>query len=100
MLWLIIGKEVIKFDATLVVISIMPPNFRTRKTYLIEHIQDLRVSPSHSSQWVWDGSLAFHYGAKTIHFAWGADEAEAKQILATIVDHFPELTGKLIKTKV
>ena len=37
------------------------------------------------------GPLAFDYGAKTIRFGSGVDEAEARVILASIRTRFPEL---------
>jgi hypothetical protein len=62
--------------------------------------KDLRaVTPSPNPMWWWrglylyaslDGTIAFDYGAKTLRFGAGVDEAEAKTIIKTIEDFYNE----------
>ena len=74
------------------------------KTFDTLSISDLRVmqyppprsfwnSTYQNSSTVWklDGPITFDYGARTYHFGDGVDEAEAKQIVAHIQQHFPAL---------
>ena len=92
-LWQLTGREVIEVSREGISLSRQVLGRGRAKTYLAEHIQDLRVSPSpfaamttwrHSRQpFGMLGALAFDYGARTIRFA-DTDEAEAKQILKEI----------------
>lgn len=73
------------------------------KEYLAEHIQGLRISPppppsiflqSTHDAWKYPmilvhSPLAFDYGAKTIRFGAGIDEAEAASILEAIYQYHP-----------
>jgi hypothetical protein len=92
-LWQITGREVIEVSREGIKLSRKVLGRGRAKTYLAEHIQDLRVSPSpFASLATWRqsrqpfamlGTLAFDYGARTIRFA-DTDEAEAKMILKEI----------------
>jgi hypothetical protein len=92
-LWQVTGREVIEVGPEGISLSRRVLGLGRVKTYLADHIQDLRVSPSpFASLGTWRGSrqpfamlgsLAFDYGARTIRFA-DTDEAEAKQILKEI----------------
>jgi hypothetical protein len=75
--------------------------FSRPKEYLAEHVKDLRASPMQMSARGWPmganfwglsgGTLAFDYGARAFYCASGADEAEARQIVAVIKGRFPAL---------
>lgn len=59
------------------------------KQYLRSQIRDLRFQPEIQQRRAQRVSrIAFDYGAKTITFADGLDEAEANQILAKILERF------------
>lgn len=70
---------------------------RTRE-YAGDHIHCLRVAPMNFAPYAHyqsleqlglsDGQIAFDYGAKTIRFGGGIDEAEARLIVETIVQRF------------
>lgn len=80
-------------------------NLGRTKTYLAEHVKDLRVvSMNNYLYWWWwrsmyfwgfmDGSMAFDYGAKTFHLGSGVDEAEAEDIIKAIQERFPHYQTK------
>lgn len=68
--------------------------------YSREYMKDFRIAPYIPALFGWGrslhhyglagGFLAFDYGAKTIHFGAGVDEAEAKQIYQEIINHYPK----------
>jgi hypothetical protein len=99
-LWQLTSKEAIEASDHSITIRRVILGFGCRHEYLAEHIKDLRASPVQSSR-TWPavanswglsgGALAFDYGAKAFYFASGADEAEAKQIVAMIKARFPAL---------
>lgn len=59
------------------------------KHYSAEHIKDLRASNILPTSF-WTGTIAFDYRARTIRFGAILDEAEAKQIIAKIIELFPQ----------
>jgi hypothetical protein len=59
------------------------------KEYLMKHIKNLRTWPA--LRWSGGGALAFDYGAKTVRFAAGIDDAEARQILERLKQSLPWL---------
>ncbi len=99
-LWQLTGKEIIEASDHSITIRRVILGFGRRYEYLAEHIKDLHAPPVQSSR-AWPaiasswglsgGALAFDYGAKAFYFASGADEAEAKQIVAMIKGRFPAL---------
>ncbi len=99
-LWQLTGKEAIEASDHSITIRRVILGFGRRYEYLAEHIKDLRASSVQSSR-TWPaianswglsgGALAFDYGAKAVYFASGADEAEARQIVAMIKARFPAL---------
>lgn len=59
------------------------------KQYLRSQMRDLRFQPEmQQGRGQRASGIAFDYGAKTITFAAGLDEAEASQILATIRERY------------
>lgn len=101
LLWQLAGNEVVEADSQSIKVRRQILGFGLSKEYLAEHMKDLRASsitPQHS-RYGWSrssfgdsnfGSIAFDYGARTFRFGSGVDEAEAKQIIAAIQQHFPQ----------
>lgn len=97
-LWNLAGKEIVDITYPSITLRSNISVFSRPREYLAEHIRELRVCPGsqHGDGWsnffLWStpkGSLAFDYGARTIYFGSGVEEAEAKQILSTIQQRFP-----------
>lgn len=82
-LWSFTNKEIIQISEQNIVVSLKSRIFNRTRCYLAKDIKDLRVS-SYAGK-----SIAFDYGARTVRFGLGLDEAEAKQILAAIQKKFP-----------
>jgi hypothetical protein len=97
-LWQVMGKEIV---------TVHGQTFKTRrdiggfgfdKEYSLVQMRDLRVGSVgfnpvdvSSSLQLWGvggGAIAFEYGAKTIRFGAGLDEAEAKQVVTAIQKRF------------
>ena len=98
LLWQLAGKEIAEISGLGIKLSHRVWGLRWSQQYAAADIQDLRVSPQpitrhrrSSSLYYWGltgGVIAFDYGAKTIRFGSGVDEAEAKQIVKTIQQHY------------
>lgn len=97
--WSAFGREVVELDGRRLSARREPIGIPTRKDYDLLHVRNLRVVPFDGSTW-WSrdplagmrsGPLAFDYGAKTVRFGAGIDEAEARMILDSIRTRFPEL---------
>lgn len=100
------GVERIEVDAQTITLRHLVLNLSRPKVYLAEHIKALRTasSPFSSSWWLWSsrmyylgwawGIITFDYGARTIHFGSGVDEAEAKDIIKAIQERFPQYRTK------
>jgi hypothetical protein len=100
-LWMLGGKENIDVASQSIIVRYQLFGMNYSKEYATEYIHDLRVQPmTYPSTWgsrtrtsnVWgfnNGVIVFDYGSKTIRIAGGIDEAEGKQILATIVQAYP-----------
>lgn len=100
--WQLFGKEIITVSAQSLITKRGVLVLGFPKEYSAAHIRALRVSATNNipSMWCWmlngwfygmnGGWIAFDYGAKTIRFGAGVDEAEAKQILAEIRRRFPK----------
>ena len=100
-LWQIVGREEIEVAAYSITSSQVVLFFRRSKEYSSEHIKDLRTSPMGMNEmhnWsrslviygIGGGILVFDYGAGTIRFGSGIDEAEGKQIIAEIQQKYPQ----------
>lgn len=101
-LWNITGKEIIEVTDGSIKIAHRIFSFGKPKEYLVAHIKDLRAIPFIANE-IWGfrimfrftwgvppGTLAFDYGAKTINFGSGCEEAEAKMILKEIWQAYPQ----------
>jgi hypothetical protein len=97
--WLLFGVEVIKVD---------PAGIKMRRQILGlgrtrecdgDHIRRLRAAPivyatTYRNNFTWEylglagGQIAFDYGAKTVRFGGGIDEAEARMIVDAITQRF------------
>jgi len=104
-LWQLFGRE--KIQVSNIGISIDRSLLGSfPKEYSSEHIQAVRISPfgtvNEGSGWsktlsnygLNGGLISFDYGAKTIGFGAGIDEAEAKQILVEIQKRYPRYRSK------
>lgn len=95
--WQIKGKEKIVVDNERITICYEIGRWQRAKTYLQKDLLNLRIShvvtsrlPSKSRfSGIRGGIIAFDYGAKTIRFGSGIDEAEGNMIVAEIQQRFP-----------
>jgi len=106
LLWQFTGVERIEVDAQTITVRRLILNLGRPKVYRAEHIKELRTvaNPFSSSWWLWSsrmyywgwawGMIAFDYGARTIRFGGGVDEAEAKDIVKAIQERFPKYRMK------
>jgi len=105
LLWQFTGAERIEIGAQTITLRRLVLNMGSRpRTYLAEHIRDLRTVANPPYSWWWSsrmyywqwmfGSINFDYGAKTIRCGSGVDEAEAKHIIKTIQERFPRYQTK------
>jgi hypothetical protein len=97
-IWNAFGREVVELDGRALIIRREPIGLPLPKQYDLLQVRNLRVVPFDGSLWSRDssggmrgGPLAFDYGARTIRFGAGIDEAEARMILDSIRTRFPEL---------
>ena len=98
-IWNAFGREVVELDGRALTLRWEPIGLPPRKQYDLLHVRNLRIVPFDESLWSrgnsfgWTraGPLAFDYGAKTIRFGAGIDEAEARMVLDSIRVRFPEL---------
>ncbi len=100
-LWDLAGKEIIQATPNSLTVSQRLLSYDRSKEYGAEHIRNLRVSAPPAARGRFDtwtrrafkvpanGMIAFDYGAKTFRFGLDLDEAEAEQIVATILRRFP-----------
>lgn len=104
LLWLLLGEERLDISYDLFCVKRQILGIGLTKSYELLHIKDLRVTSHPASSfwnsrrnnnlttvWKMDGPITFDYGAKTIRFGDGVDEAEAKQIVKLIQQYFPKL---------
>ena len=105
--WQLLGSEIIHVSNSGITTSRSILGFGLfPKEYSSEHIKALRVSASVSTNdmfgWsrasrfygMGSGIIAFDYGARTVNFGTGIDEAEAKQILSEIQQRYPQYRSK------
>ena len=99
--WQLVGREEIEVTSFSITISQVVAMFRRTKEYASDYIKDLRTSPmgmnemhNWSRSWaiygIGGGIIVFDYGAGTIRFGSGIDEAEGKQIIAEIQQKYPQ----------
>jgi len=99
--WQFRGKEIIEVSGESILVTHKIMKFRKSKEFLAIHISDLRVAPItpdnvfglRKTRIAWGvppGTLAFDYGAKTVNFGSGCEEAEAKMILKEIWQTYPQ----------
>lgn len=100
-LWQVSGVEQIIISGDSLKIEKKIPVWTRGKNYLIYNISSLRIASSSASmlrkpsgmefRGISGGLLAFDYGAKTVNFGMGIDEAEAKMILREMGELNPRL---------
>ena len=88
----LINAETVSFSDDLIHLTELKFIFKTEREYTRVHISRLRsLQIPESDQSISAApSLAFDYGAKTIRFGRGIDEAEATQILERVIAKFPQ----------
>jgi hypothetical protein len=99
-LWSLFGREIIRVDADTLGIQRRLFWDRQPKDYEIASIRALRVTvvpydPFHffRSFGLAGGPIAFDYGAETVRFGAGIQEAEAEQVLDLLSKKAPQLRG-------
>jgi len=100
-LWHVNGRDILEISAKSIQITRRILSFGKPKEYIVQQVKDLRVVPV-AENVVWSirhtriawgippGTLAFDYGAKTVNFGSGCEEAEAKMILKEIWQAYPQ----------
>lgn len=97
LLWLLVGVETIEVDPRHFHIRRQILGFGRSKRFKLEFVRDLRISQTatwfdgqtyFNSIWRFEGPLTIDYGAKTYRCGSGVDEAEARQIIKLIQNHF------------
>jgi hypothetical protein len=83
-IWRFTFKEIFVVSDQEIVVNQQSRIFSRSSHYLAEHINDLRAATSYFNK-----PIMFDYGARTMRFGQGLDEAEAKQIVARIQERFP-----------
>jgi len=85
---MLMGRDILTLSGDSLVIRKQVLVFGWAKQYSRSQIRDLRFQPELQQGRAHQSSrIAFDYGAKTITFADGLDEAEANQILSRIRQH-------------
>jgi len=97
-LWQVSGVERIIISGDSLKIEKKIPVWGRVKNYRVSSISSLRIASPAASKWPKSsgmefrgGLLAFDYGAKTVNFGMGIDEAEAKMILKEIKECIPHI---------
>lgn len=100
LLWQLFGKELIAVSNQAIIVNRVIFGLKIPREYDASHIRGLRIStlPEPADLFGFyratrvtgfsGGLIAFDYGAKTIRFGMGIDEAEARQILTEITQVF------------
>jgi hypothetical protein len=96
LLWQLAGREVISANSLALSRRIEAFGIGITRSYTLNAIRDLRATPYVNPRYTrqrailpWaggdgSGSIAFDYGARTIRFAPGIEEAEAKMLVADL----------------
>jgi hypothetical protein len=100
LLWLLFGVEVIRVDNASIKTRRQVFGLGRTREYDGDHIRQLRAAPivyattGYRNSFTWEylglagGQIAFDYGAKTVRFGSGLDEAEAHMIVDAITQRF------------
>lgn len=99
--WNTAGRQVVTVGVDGVRIENVIPMWRRGKEYRLADVKSLRIAPEQLTMWTFregmrfwgigGGLLTFDYGARTVRFGAGLDEAEAKMILAVIANRCPQI---------
>lgn len=80
--WNVCGKEIVLLDGTTLSLSRRPIPLPKDRRFDWAQVRALRVSPSpRRPNNVYSGVVAFDYGAETVRFGDGLDEAEAQMVI-------------------
>jgi hypothetical protein len=95
LVWMLVGKEKIVVDKDQLSIKRNVFGLGREKIYLINQVRELRASAAYAisqrnGMQAWGfgtGLVAFDYGSSTVRFASSIDEAEAKNLVGTLLTH-------------
>lgn len=103
-LWQVKGIERVTISFNALIVEKLTPIWKSKKEYHLNEVVSLRISNSSPSVFTMSGSmefwgmsggrLVFDYGAKTVQFGVGIDEAEAKYLIRDIQRMHPEIVQK------
>lgn len=106
-LWNIGGREIVEIDDLVLRIEKRIPGLCRAREYRVSDVACLRHAPQPGNPWAmgpnlqqWGssaGAFAFDYGASTVRFGIGVDEAEAKQVMVVISQRFPKIVDGINK---
>jgi len=96
-LWITFGKEIVKLCPPSLTIKRDVLGMGITRAYELAQIRNLRASLPYANPYDWvgtgaglfQGTLAFDYGAKTFRFGVGLPEAEASQIIGDLKRYSP-----------
>jgi hypothetical protein len=99
--WSLAGREVVTLRPHELILARRILGLGRARRYDLSHVADLRASPEsyspsdfRSSMRFWGvggGPIAFDYGASTVRFGAGLDEAEARQLVQRLIGRQPSL---------
>lgn len=94
LLWNLVGKEVVTLDSQALTHRRQVGRFGLTRRYDVTQVKDLRLAPPQRSRrgahgTPFGGIIAFDYGSRTVRFAQGIDEAEAKDLIELLQRHLP-----------
>jgi hypothetical protein len=98
-LWVAFGREIVTVTDRAVTVRRDVLGRGRGREHDMAHVRGLRVSAAPFNPWdpggalrMWGmggaGTIAFDYGARTVRFGGGLDEAEARQIVARVMGQF------------
>jgi len=86
--WLFSFRLLIEVTPQSFLVHTLTCSRRRSKNFSAQQMRDLRAAPA--SAYTPYSAIVFDYGARTIRVVGSIDEAEAKQIVATIKNQFPQ----------
>ena len=99
LLWSLAGAEQILVGHSILSISYQVFGLGPKKEYELSHVQRLRLGAPNTSMFdprsslqywgIGGGLIAFDYGASTVNFGSGIEEAEARQIVERVSPRLP-----------
>jgi hypothetical protein len=87
--WMLLGREVVIATDRALVLRREILGLGRDRAYDLANVKELRWAPSSPEPDEQHGRIAFDYGARTIRFGEGLDEAEAKVLLVRLQSRDP-----------